>query len=160
MRPSKIADFNQTRTIYPPWHVKFVGEKISKKFSRISEKFHNGILAPAYSSKISPCYFSAPRCPTAGLDMVFGDPLRVLENHEKKFTNFWKFREIRPIKAKNDLFSSAKKCQWERKTRKFFDANAYYIRGTFQKSKKIHGSYFFLEIFGVKVAPCFRDSAY
>ena len=67
MRPSKIADFNQTRTIYPPWHVKFVGEKISKKFSRNSEKFHNEILARPIVVQFPPAVSQPPDVPRPGV---------------------------------------------------------------------------------------------
>ena len=148
MTGADLADFDQTRTIYPPWHVKFLGKKFSKKFSRNFEKFENFYFCPLYKGKTTPPYFSAHRWLTIWLHMVFGDPQGVLKIFEIFFENFSKFRELRPKSAKNLLFWIAEKSKSDQKIRKFLFTMHFYIHGAFEKKKIWDGNFFrFRDIF-------------
>ena len=151
MTGADLADFDQTRTIYPPWHVKFSGKKFSKKFSRNFEKFEIFDFCPLSKGKMTPPSFSAHRWLMIWLHMVFGEPQGVLKIFENFFEKFSKFRELRPKSAKNLLFWIAEKSKSDQKIRKFLFTMHFYIHGAFEKKKFGMAIFFVFEIFFLKI---------
>ena len=54
MTGADLSDFDQTRTIYPPWDVKFWGKKFSKNFRGILRNLKISIFAPYIRAKRPP----------------------------------------------------------------------------------------------------------